>query len=88
MLVGSEEAMTYPVCSQVIARADADPVKNAANMKIRNTFASDVRLIQLDFAVRDDRAPIGWAFGTFMYNGNSPSLDVSITLHLMLRLIN
>jgi hypothetical protein len=36
-----------------------------------------MRLIQVDFAVRDDRAPIGWVFGTFMYNGNSPILDVS-----------
>jgi len=84
---GSEEARTYPVCLQVIAQPDADPMKNAANMKIRNTFASDVRLIQLDFAVRDDRAPIGWAFGTFMYNGNSPILDVRITLHPIVRLI-
>ncbi|KAF2757845.1 hypothetical protein EJ05DRAFT_368530 [Pseudovirgaria hyperparasitica] len=36
----------------------------------RNDFASDLRLLQVDFAVRDDRAPIGWVFGTFMYDGS------------------
>lgn len=31
-------------------------------------------LIQMDIAVRDDRAPLGWVFGTFQYNGalNNP----------------
>lgn len=28
-----------------------------------------MRLIQVDFAVVDDRSPIGWVFGTFMYDG-------------------
>jgi hypothetical protein len=28
-----------------------------------------VSLIQMDIAVRDDRAPTGWLFGTFQYNG-------------------
>ncbi|KAH8681759.1 hypothetical protein BX600DRAFT_544267 [Xylariales sp. PMI_506] len=36
----------------------------------RNDFPSELRLLQMDFAVRDDRAPIGWVFGTFMYDGN------------------
>ncbi|KAG9081252.1 hypothetical protein FRC06_005692 [Ceratobasidium sp. 370] len=35
----------------------------------RNNFASDVRLTGIDFAVRDARAPIGWVFGTFLYDG-------------------
>jgi hypothetical protein len=43
---------------------------------IRNDFASDVRLIQMDFAVRDDRSPIGWVFGTFMYDGSRIDMDV------------
>ena len=34
----------------------------------RNNFVSDLRLTQVDFAVRDDRAKIGWVFGTFMYD--------------------
>lgn len=37
--------------------------------KVRNEFSSKVRLIQVDFAVVDHRSPIGWVFGTFMYNG-------------------
>ena len=28
-----------------------------------------VTLIQMDIAVRDSRAPTGWIFGTFQYNG-------------------
>ncbi|KAG8724663.1 hypothetical protein FRC09_015807 [Ceratobasidium sp. 395] len=35
----------------------------------RNDYPSDVRLLQIDFAVRDARAPIGWVFGAFMYDG-------------------
>ncbi|KAG8693645.1 hypothetical protein FRC08_008990 [Ceratobasidium sp. 394] len=35
----------------------------------RNQYSSDVRLLQIDFAVRDTRAPIGWVFGAFMYDG-------------------
>ncbi|KAJ9109363.1 hypothetical protein QFC21_000693 [Naganishia friedmannii] len=35
--------------------------------KDRNSFPSPVRLFQVDLAVRDDRSPIGWVFGTFMY---------------------
>jgi len=37
--------------------------------KYRNDHSSKLRLIQVDFAVVDHRAPIGWVFGTFMYNG-------------------
>ena len=42
----------------------------------RNAHASDVRLIQVDWAVVDSRAPIGWVFGTLMYDGTL-SEDVS-----------
>ncbi|KAG8972690.1 hypothetical protein FRB90_010165 [Tulasnella sp. 427] len=35
----------------------------------RNDFASEVRLIQVDWATVDERSPIGWVFGTFMYDG-------------------
>lgn len=33
-----------------------------------------VSLIQMDIAVRDNRAPTGWVFGTFQYNGALRSL--------------
>lgn len=46
------------------------------NPKTRNKFASDVRLLQVDFAVRDTRSPTGWVFGTFMYNGNKTDSNV------------
>jgi hypothetical protein len=41
----------------------------------RRTFSSkerevqDLTLIQMDIMVRDERAPVGWIFGTFQYNG-------------------
>jgi hypothetical protein len=45
----------------------------------RNDFTSDVRLIQVDFAVRDDRAEkIGWVFGTFMYDSSVKEANVSL----------
>ena len=31
-----------------------------------------VRLVQMDVAVRDDRLPNGWAFGTFAYSSDAP----------------
>ncbi|KAJ7450310.1 hypothetical protein B0H11DRAFT_1612633, partial [Mycena galericulata] len=46
-----------------------DPKRAPPNGKNRNDFHSEVRLIQVDFAVVDHRSPIGWVFGTFMYNG-------------------
>ncbi|KAG9000803.1 hypothetical protein FRB90_011740 [Tulasnella sp. 427] len=35
----------------------------------RNTEPSLVRLLQVDWATVDERSPIGWVFGTFMYDG-------------------
>jgi hypothetical protein len=35
----------------------------------QNRSFRDVALIQMDIAVRDNRAPTGWLFGTFQYNG-------------------
>ncbi|KAI8301874.1 hypothetical protein K4K61_008424 [Colletotrichum sp. SAR11_59] len=53
-----------PSMKAVIAPDDA---KSAA---IRNSKPSDLRLLQVDFAVTDERAKIGWVFGTFMYYGD------------------
>lgn len=63
---------------QVIAPSASDPTRNAANPVLRNDFASDLRLLQVDFAVRDNRAPIGWVFGTFIYTGNKPESNVRL----------
>jgi hypothetical protein len=54
---------------------------NNANRSIRT-----VSLIQMDIAVRDDRVPDGWLFGTFQYNGalNQPvSWDNLIPVGIM-----
>lgn len=48
------------------------------NTTTRNEFATDLRLLQVDFAVRDDRSPIGWIFGTFIYDGLLQDREVSI----------
>ncbi len=36
------------------------------------TTLTDVRLLQMDIAVRDDRADTGWVFGTFAYDKDAP----------------
>jgi len=35
----------------------------------RNDYASCVRVIQMDIMAKDCRAPLGWVFGGFWYNG-------------------
>ncbi|KAJ6569598.1 hypothetical protein B0H19DRAFT_700414 [Mycena capillaripes] len=52
-----------------------DPKTAPSSGKVRNKFSSKLRLIQVDFAVVDKRSPIGWVFGTFMYNGTLPDTD-------------
>ena len=32
----------------------------------------------MDIAVTDPKAPLGWVFGTFMYNGLGVKSDVSL----------
>ncbi|KAF8425340.1 hypothetical protein EV426DRAFT_532203 [Tirmania nivea] len=66
-----EEIMTLkgaPTMKGVIAPPGPTP-DNAPDPTTRNDFHTDLRLLQVDFAVRDDRAPIGWVFGAFMYDG-------------------
>ncbi|KAF4980840.1 hypothetical protein FZEAL_3238 [Fusarium zealandicum] len=48
----------------------SDPPTQPApkNGRNRDTKASELRLIQVDFAVVDNRSPIGWVFGTYMYD--------------------
>ncbi|KAG8530262.1 uncharacterized protein KY384_004763 [Bacidia gigantensis] len=60
-----------PSLPAVIAPHTGDPDKPPFQAPVRNNFVSDLRLIQVDFAVRDERAPIGWVFGTFMYDSES-----------------
>lgn len=52
------------------------PPKNGKN---RDTQPSKVRLVQVDFAVVDERSPIGWVFGTYMYDCKVNEKDVSET---------
>lgn len=51
-----------------------DPLKwNAyvtANYSSTNRMFKDLTLIQMDLMVRDSRAPSGWVFGNYQYNGN------------------
>jgi hypothetical protein len=43
---------------------------NPANIGDPPRKLGTVRLIQVDLAVRDDRLPNGWAFGTYAYDGS------------------
>ncbi|KAH0840347.1 hypothetical protein J3R83DRAFT_1366 [Lanmaoa asiatica] len=60
--------------------------------KVRRDTADHLRLIQTDFAARDDRFPaVGWVFGTFIYDHtqakeNSGVGDVEFTFNTMLKL--
>lgn len=52
-----------------------DPAHAPSTGAVRNDFNSEVRLIQVDWATVDDRAPIGWVFGTFMYDGTLENVE-------------
>ncbi|KAL6915241.1 hypothetical protein ACHAPO_011103 [Fusarium lateritium] len=60
-MVGSP-SMKAVICSDPTTKP---PPKNGMN---RNKEPSDVRLIQVDFAVVEPRSDIGWVFGTYMYD--------------------
>ncbi len=39
-----------------------------------------MRLLQIDVAVRDDNSPTGWVFGTFLYHDDAPPMSYSAAL--------
>lgn len=43
----------------------------------------DLRLIEIHFAVKDPRSPIGWFFGSFRYEYNAETIDPLERFHLM-----
>lgn len=45
------------------------PAYATVNFGSSERKVQEVTLIQMDFMVRDERAPSGWIFGTFQYNG-------------------
>ena len=71
---------------QMIAVQPTDPTKMPDQGDRVKNAPSEVRLLQLDVAVKDLRNPpvskTGWVWGTFMYVGNgedSTPYGVSIT---------
>lgn len=48
----------------------------------RMSIATRLRLIQVDFAARDERSPIGWVFGTYACDGRKAAPDVSGTVYV------
>jgi hypothetical protein len=48
------------------------------NAAIRRDKPDSLRLLQVDFAARDDNAPTGWVFGTFMYDGSQKDDEVGL----------
>lgn len=59
---------------QVIAKQEpTGPAPDTG--EFRRDDASPVRLIQVDWATVDHRSPIGWVFGTFMYDGLMDNAD-------------
>lgn len=43
-----------------------------------------LRLVQVDFAARDERSPIGWVFGTYACDGRKDDLNVSDVIFVYL----
>lgn len=63
-----------PTADACIATVDSS---GKSNPKIRKDTADTLRLIQTDFAARDDRFPeLGWVFGAFIYDGTKANHNV------------
>ena len=71
-----------PTLEAVIATVES-VAKSRPDASERKTEPDVLRLLQVDFAVRDDRIQVGkdgngWVFGTFMYDGSKTNeTDVS-----------
>jgi len=46
-----------------------DPKHPGTPVPEKSRSVKEITLIQMDIMIRDDRAPTGWIFGTFQYNG-------------------
>jgi len=68
--VSEDEVYTLkgsPTADACIAEVDSN---GSTILKTRKETADTLRLIQTDFAARDDRFPgVGWVFGTFIHDG-------------------
>jgi len=57
-----------------------DPPGSSSNFHlVKNRTRQTLRLIQVDIAVRDPRAPLGWLFGTFVWQNNQSGLYGDLT---------
>lgn len=56
----------------VVWKADINRVKTNANKP-----PEDVRLLQIDIAVKDNVSPTGWVFGTFIHHDDAPEMEYS-----------
>jgi hypothetical protein len=69
-----ENSVEWLVANNRKANADM----SAANCQTADGFNKDClrdfRLLQIDLAVRDDRAPTGWVFATFVYHNRVPPI--------------
>lgn len=67
---------TTATAAQVPFLADAITWRaNIARGTSTTRTDNDMRLLQIDIAVKDARSPIGWVFGTFIYDGLDPASD-------------
>jgi len=80
----NEEVSTMQGAPGLDAVIAEQPKKGQYKAGKRNDKATKLRLLQVDFAVRDDRAEIGWVFGTFMYDGSRKDKNVRV-LHIVRR---
>ena len=75
--VSEDEVYTLkgsPTADACIATVDSN---GNAIPNVRKETADTLRLIQTDFAARDDRFPgLGWVFGTFIHDGTKANHNV------------
>jgi hypothetical protein len=84
MLFIDVQSITSLKTMQMIAVQPTDPTQMPDQGDRVKNAPSEVRLLQLDIAVKDKRVEdiTGWVWGTFMYVGNGKHSDpcgVSIT---------
>lgn len=67
-----ENSFEWQVANKRGENIDLSAEKCLEEANIKQDCIDTLRLLQIDVAVRDDHAPTGWVFGTFIYNNAAP----------------
>ncbi len=77
LLFSTADSATFPFLkdayewqANILVKPDLDPPNGDPTAGDPPRSTQTVRLVQMDLAVRDDRLPNGWAYGTYAYSNN------------------